>query len=309
MPIYHVFSNRNRSRRDRLAYDVLSQQLRLHCRRVLDEALGQYFDARRSVDDILEREHPASALVQRHRKARDTGRVGPSLFEVFIADGDFDEAMDAIDVGGWAVNVLMREERAAGRSHSAALDPDEAIEELNGRLGQHGVGYQFALQENHIVRVDSEFLHDEITQPAMLLLTEKGFEGAAQEFAEAHQAYRESLSKPERGKDAVSWAVKAVESTAKAILDQRGWAYEKGDTIKRLLEKLFENSLVPAELESYFGGLRSALSSGLPAIGNSMARHGQGAKVKDIEQHIVTLAMHLTAATIRFLVEAHKAGS
>jgi len=131
---------------------------------------------------------------------------------------------------------------------------------------------------------------------------------AAQEFAEAHQAYREALSKPGRGKDAVTWAVKAVESTAKAIMDQRHWPYEKGDTIKKLLDKLFEQGLVPSELESYFGGLRSALSSGLPTIGNSMARHGQGAKVKDIEQHMLALGMHLAAATIRFLVEAHKAG-
>jgi hypothetical protein len=172
---------------------------------------------------------------------------------------------------------------------------------------EHGVGYRFSMEQNCIVRVDSELMHVEVTQPAMALLMEEGFEGAAQEFAEAHHAYRESAAKPERGKDAVAWAVKAIESTAKTIMDQRRWSYGNKDTVVPLLDKLFSKGLVPDDLQSYFGGLRSALSSGLPNIGNTQARHGQGSKPRPIEQHMVTLAMHLTAATILFLVEAHKA--
>jgi hypothetical protein len=180
------------------------------------------------------------------------------------------------------------------------------IADLNARFVECGVGYRFSGEQNRIVRSESEFLHTEVVQPAMQLLLEHGFEGAAQEFAEAHRAYRESVSQPERGKDAVSWAVKAVESTAKTIMDERGWSYDKKDAIVKLLNKLFSKGLVPADLECFFNGLRTALESGLPPIGNRMARHGQGAKPKPIDQHVVSLAMNLAAATIKFLVEAHR---
>jgi hypothetical protein len=182
--------------------------------------------------------------------------------------------------------------------------PDDVLVELNQRFTQHCVGYQFLKAQDRFVRVDSAFMHAEVTAPAAALLMEKGFEGAAQEFRKAHE---HMMQDPDAGKDAVAWAVKAVESTAKAIMDARGWTYEKGDTIKKLLDKVLVNALVPSALESYFTGLRTALTSGLPPIGNSMARHGQGAEPNPIEEHIVTLAMHLAAATIRFLVEAHKA--
>ncbi len=185
---------------------------------------------------------------------------------------------------------------------------DEALAEMNARFLQYGAGYQFANEQNRFVRVDSAFMHSKVTAPATALLTEKGFEGAAQEFQKAHEHYRQMQHDPEAGKDAVAWAAKAVESTAKAIMNMRGWAYdEKRDTLVPLLDKVFANGLVPPDLKSYFEGLRTALFSGLPTLRNRMAAHGQGTAPKVMEEHMVTLGMHLAAATIRFLVEAHKA--
>ena len=106
-------------------------------------------------------------------------------------------------------------------------------------------------------------------------------------------------------KDAISWAVKALESTVKAICDARGWKYEKTDAVKALLDVAFKNGLVPSEMESHFSSLRSALVSGLPTIANRMTRHGQGSRVKPIADHLVTFGMHLAAASI--LVGAHQA--
>lgn len=108
-------------------------------------------------------------------------------------------------------------------------------------------------------------------------------------------------------KDAISWAVKALESTVQAICDARGWKYEKTDAVKALLDVAFQNGLVPSEMESHFSSLRSALVSGLPTIGNRMTRHGQGSRVKPIADHLVTFGMHLAAASILFLVGAHQA--
>src|SRR6266542_6348850 len=304
MPIHDLFSNRTRPRPEKLIYDALPAALRQHCLRTVGQ--GVWNDAERldRIDDVLQREHPVPSFTRAPILSLDgrPPRYTERFYEDCIKRGDFYEAMDAVEVAARLINTDVR--------HAArvltVLKPDDALDEMNGRFVQYGVGYQFSKGHNRFVRVDSTFMHKEVTEPAMTLLTEKGFEGAAQEFDKAHQHYRQMVVDTEAGKDAVAWAVKAVESTAKAIMDARGWPYEKSDAIAKLLTKVVTMGLVPAALQSYFDGLRTALTSGIPTIGNAMARHGQGAKLKPIEEHMVTLAMHLAAATIRFLVEAHK---
>lgn len=309
MPIFSLFSKRNRPRPATLAYDEIPPMLRGFCVDILNAGLGTL--AHEAVDRILIAEHPRISFRPTRVNEVDAlfGRARqPRVYEDCLNKGNFDEAMDAVEAGMYVINTDVREAPDyLRRGSSVSLEPDDAIKELNARFVESGVGYQFSPEQNQVVRVDSEFLHVEVTQPAMALLMEQGFDGAAQEFHQAHQAYRESAADPERGKEAVRLAVNAVESTAKAIMDQRHWSYGNKDTIVPLLDKLFTKGLVPEDFQSYFAGLRTALCSGLPNIGNSRARHGQGAKPKAIEQHIVTLAMHLTAATIRFLVEAHRA--
>ena len=306
MTTYKTFSNRNRPRPEKLIYDAVPAVLREHSARIIRESVGRNANLLDAMDTLLQRENPAPTFTRAPVLSLDgrPPRYVERFWETAIKEGDFFEAMDVIEVGAHFINTARRTEARKG---SVTVDLDNVIDELNGRFVEAGVGYQFSKEQDRFVRVDSAFMHAEVTVPATALLTEKGFEGAAQEFQKAHEHWRHMVQDPEAGKDAIAWAVKAVESTAKAIMDARSWPYEKGDTIKRLMEKAFANGLVPADLDSYFCGLRSALTSGLPTIGNRQARHGQGATPKPIEEHMVALGMHLAAATIRFLVEAHKA--
>ena len=67
------------------------------------------------------------------------------------------------------------------------LDPQEhaeAIEELNQRFREHGVGYQ--LSGGQIIRVDNEFVHAEVIKPALALLSDNVFAAANEEFLSAH---------------------------------------------------------------------------------------------------------------------------
>jgi hypothetical protein len=309
MPIYDLFSNRNRPRPETLVYDSLPVCLREHCLRIIQEGIGSHSGLLDRMDEVLQREHPTPSFADDRRELEERLQYDvPRFFEHCITRGDFREAMDAVEVGAHIINDDMRQAWKDGSyTYGAEHEPDEGLDEMNGRFVQHGVGYQFSKEQGHLVRVGSTFMHEQLTEPAMKLLTEKGFEGAAQEFEKAHHFYRQMVVEPDAGKEAVSNALKAVESTAKAIMEARAWPYEQGDAIKKLLAKLFANELVPTDLECYFTGFRTALESGLPIIRNRMAGHGQGPKVKSIEEHMVTLAMHLAAATILFLVEAHKA--
>ena len=100
---------------------------------------------------------------------------------------------------------------------------DTALQEINRRFRQHGVGYQYT--DGVIVRVDSELLHEEVIRPALSLLRDKRFEGAQSEFLAAHEHYRHG-----RKAEALVECVKAFESTMKTICELRGWTYDKTGT-------------------------------------------------------------------------------
>jgi hypothetical protein len=68
------------------------------------------------------------------------------------------------------------------------INPDSAIEELNNRFREHGIGYQFV--NSRIFRIDSQFVHNEIIKTALTLIHQNDFEGAEDEFMKAHEHYR-----------------------------------------------------------------------------------------------------------------------
>lgn len=138
-------------------------------------------------------------------------------------------------------------------------------------------------------------------KPALSLLHAPGFEGPAEEFVRAFDHHRQSHSK-----DAVAEALKAFESTMKAICDARKWNYPSTAPAKELIKIMFDKGLIPPTLESEFNALRSLLESGVPTIRNKSGGHGQGSKPVTIPDHLAAYALHLTASNIVFLIESHK---
>ena len=93
----------------------------------------------------------------------------------------------------------------------------------------------------------------------------------------------------------------------KVICDAHGWAYQTNATAKPLIDILFQHDLISSDLASHFAGLRSALESGLPTVRNKLGGHGQGTQPITVPAFVTAYALHLAAANIVFLVEAHKA--
>jgi hypothetical protein len=154
-----------------------------------------------------------------------------------------------------------------------------------------------------IVRVDSQYLHAEVVKPAISLLNTAGFEGARQT----------SFSRPTSTTVRAEWeklcrmALKAFESTMKAICDENGWSYPGNATAKPLIKIVLGNRLVPRYMETHLAGLRSTLEAGLPTVRNKNSGHGQGVFVKQVPDYFVGYALHLAATNIVFLVEAYEA--
>jgi hypothetical protein len=177
-------------------------------------------------------------------------------------------------------------------------DPNDAIEELNHRFREHGVGYQYV--SGSIIRLDDDFTHGEVIRPALALLAGKEFSAADSYFRAAHRHYREG-----EGSQAMGEALKALESTLKAIFDQRSWPYASNATAKPLLDIAFAQGLLPTSQLSYMAGVRAQLESGLPTTANPN-RHGQPTPSVPPD-YLVRFALQQAASSITLLVEAHRA--
>jgi hypothetical protein len=175
--------------------------------------------------------------------------------------------------------------------------PSDALDEINYRLRQAGVGYQF--EGDSLIRVDSQYVHAEVVKPALALLSGSDFTGPKEEFLAAHQHYRRG-----ENRQAVGMAANALESTFKAIFDRKKWSYQKGARISDLVKVAKANGLWPDYLDASFDQLLATLQSGLPKIRDNDASHGQGAIPKDVPSYIAAYALHLAASKIVFVVDA-----
>lgn len=306
MAIYDIFSKRQRRLRgevpDVYTYDKISDALRTQIVHILFDALGgresywhgQVRWAYESICDTLCREYGVFRLPP----AKDYGnrRCDDEFIKFFLDTQEVECVLDAVELSFRAIDSLTRDYRYLNR-HDAVRIADDAIEELNSRFQEHGVGYQFVGGE--IVRVDSEFLHSEAVKPALSVLRRKEFAGAQDEFLNAHEHYRHG-----NNKEALNEGLKCLESVMKAICDKHKWPYAKSATAKQLLQVCFDNGLIPDFWQSHFSSLRSLLESGVPTGRNKLGGHGQGASPTTVPRHLVAYVLHMTAATVLFLSEA-----
>lgn len=103
MPIYDLFSNRNRPRPEMLVYDSLPQDLRLHCLRIIRQGLGNVGALFDRLDRLLQHEHPVPSFAKERAADEEAAIFNyesmPSFFEYCVTHGNFEEAMDAIEIG------------------------------------------------------------------------------------------------------------------------------------------------------------------------------------------------------------------
>jgi len=301
MKIVNLFSKRQRELRgeipDVYVYDDIPNPLRVQIIHIIRDAIGvdTYSSAHATqiyqlVKNTLCREY---GLFELTRNARS---VDESIFNFFLAEPSVEKALDVIELFFKLIDIHVR---ARYPSNSGAkIGPDDAISELNERLKEHGVGYQF--ESSEIIRIDSEFIHAEAVKPALAILRDKMYEGANEEFLKAHEHYRNG-----RYKECLVDALKSFESTLKAICADQGWQSKPTDTAKNLINICLNEGLLPVFLESQVGSIRSLLESGLPTIRNKLGGHGQGTETIAVPEYYARYALNLTATSILFLTEAN----
>jgi AbiJ N-terminal domain 4 len=305
MGIFDLFSKRQRRARgempDVYVYDELPQPLRVQIVHIIQDGFGiDHYGTHNAekayefVKQTLCREYGLFELVKYPKSDAE------SVFNFFLAEESTERALDVIELCFKVINAYIPDNQGYRYNTDRKLEAEEAVSELNGRFREHGIGFQF--ESNELIRLDSNFLHAEAVKPTLAVLRGEGFKGANEEFLLAHEHYRHG-----RHKECLVDALKAFESTMKAICKVRGWANQPNDTAKALINTCLNNGLIPSYLESQMGSLRSLLESGVPTVRNKLGGHGQGADLTVVPEYLARYSLNLTATSILFLVEANAA--
>ena len=310
MAIFDLFSKRQadalRSGSDDVyQYDEIPANLRVQVKQIALEGIGLVGSRGDSImsadqDNGLWAEIERIFLREKGVDAIARGNFAGSRVLEYMGECSTPDWLDLLELIGLGISIMGQDDHQYERqSWEVRAAGQEAIDEINYRMREAGVGYQ--LEGTRLVRMDSHYIHAEVVKPALALLSGEEFEGPREEFLTAHRHYREG-----EHRQAVAMAANAVESTFKAIFDQKGWSYQKGARVSDLVKVARANHLWPDYLDASFDQLLATLQSGLPKIRDNDASHGQGAKSKVVPGYVAAYALHLAASKIVFIVEASK---
>lgn len=293
MESYELFSKRDKvTDYDVFQYDYLPDKLRNQIYFIWKDALqieqAAYTDgnpgrAFEKIHDKICREHGFIELVEASHY-----QTPSQMCEWLLRCSDADENEVLLDL----IEVSMREIDEFQRYHGDfRMSKAKAVEELNLRFRENGVGYEFT--DNILIRKDSDILHKEVTKPALYLLHEQRFDGALQEYLKAHEHYRKGDYK-----DAIVNAGKAFESTMKTIGTLESLGLTGRENASNLINLLISNRVIPAYLENSLMGLAT--------VRNNLGGHGQGATPVVVPEYLVNYALHVCGSNIVMLIEAYK---
>lgn len=300
MPIHDIYSKRQKRLRgevpDVYEYETIPSTLRVQVIYIWDEAYGSRISFTpdlhpfEHISRVLRREYGVFRLVDSYDS------VYESVRKFLLMTREADEAIDVIELSFKYIDNEVHENPDSFPNRK--MSPDDAIEELNFRFQEHGVGYRY--ESGQIIRIDSEWIHSEMVKPALKILADSMYKGANEEFRKAHEHYR-----AKRYAECMNECLKAFESCIKAICDDKGWAYDPRDRVMRLIDLVFDRGLIPKFMESHFTALRKTLQDGVPTVRNQLSAHGQGNEEVAPPDYMAAYTIHLTASNILLLARAN----
>jgi hypothetical protein len=314
MPVYDLYSKRRKRELGQIpdvyAYDALPQTFRMQIFHIWGDAIGipyhsGYSNTDRiqqtylSIAKILRREF-GKAVLYGHSDSEDARNAHEEMKTWLLNETNVDKVLDGIEASFVVIERYCSQNNYLPRRDNGEI-AKAAIDELNTRFNEHGLGYQYV--HGKIVRTDSTFVHAEAVIPALDILGREEYANAQTEFLNAFEHYRHG-----RKAEALTEACKAFESTMKVICDKHQWAHSANATSKELIQVCYDNGLIPSYWQTHFAGLRSVLESGIPTPRNRQGGHGAGAGPSpNIPDNLVAYVLHMTASTILFLAESERA--
>lgn len=305
MAMFELFSKRQKKIRgeiqDIYVYEDIPQSLRIQIIHIIRDTIGQDKHGNHASDiydfihKTLCKEYGLFELKKYPRS------YDEAIFDFFLNCDDYERCLDIIEIFFKIIDKHVNESYYNFKQQTTSSQkPEDAINELNSRFKESGIGYQF--ESGELIRVDSQYLHSETVKPTLQLLgTSKEYQGANDEFLSAHDHYRHK-----RYKECLNDCLKSFESLMKAIHEKHSWPYGQNDTAKKLINSCLSNNLVPEYLQNQFSSVRILLESGIPTVRNKEGGHGQGAEISTVPEHLASYTLHLTATNLLFLANCEE---
>ena len=195
--IYETYSKRQKQLAqagtvDVYQYEDFPPQFRVQVIHIWTRAIGSYDRSRganescnddwKFIHDRLAEEAGAFSLPRTSVSYEDD----QMLCQSFLMRADGSGVRDIVELSFRVIDRVSRH-RGHTQFNSIIQDADDAIADLNARFREHGIGYEYASGE--LVRVGSQYIHDQAVKPALALLNTPGFEGVQEEFLAAHGHY------------------------------------------------------------------------------------------------------------------------
>ena len=299
MPVYKIFSKRKKMESgeypDVFRYDQIPRGLR---NQIANNMESLYKDSETYmydwVEKVLANEYGLRSLGSLNGIPAAKGKMIVDRFVTSVAS-----TVQVLDVVELAYGPMFEEAQRILPSYFHVTSLQESIHEINYRFREHGVGYQ--LESGLMVRVDSQLVHSEVTQPALQFLSDPIYVGANEEFLTALEHYYKR-----RYKECMVESLKAFESCMKVICDTRGWGYDAGANASHLISIILKENLIPSFMQTHFTSLKSTLESGVPTLRNKMGSHGQGSGQTVVPDYLAAHILHLTASNILLLARANE---
>jgi hypothetical protein len=174
----------------------------------------------------------------------------------------------------------------------AEFNDYKAIEEINRLFARRGIYFHFT-DNGHAEWQGDPGSYGAILQPALDALMDSRLMGARSEFDAAMGHLRMGTTKDEE--DAVEEAGKAVESTMKVLLHERGVTLTGKETARPLFDLLSQNGKVVPEADN------AVLAAA--RIRNAYGGHGAGSTPRRMPLGLAALAVRSAASAIIYLAD------
>ena len=182
-----------------------------------------------------------------------------------------------------------------------ASEINQAIDELNRRFKEAGVGYEYIKETNQIIRLDNQTTHKEIVRPTLNILRDPKFQKSNEYYRKAHEYYRKG-----NNEECINECAKCFESVLQIICEQNKWIPVPTTTIQ-LIECVKNNGLFSSGLKTdkSLKQFIEMLKTGLPSV-RTATSNGKAPDIQPIQDYIASYALHLTASNVLLLYKAQE---
>lgn len=214
------------------------------------------------------------------------------LKEFFMCTQDYREAFSVIE-------CILRVLNHGSKNNKPQYK--ESISEINYRLKEARIGYEFNTDTNILIKKSDEAVYQLSIEPAFHLLSDLKFKESIDNFAKAFSDYQSGTTKDLE--NAITNALKALESTIKNICKLKGYEFNEEKPLKDQVAVLKNKKFLPEKYSNYFDKITDLIIA-VATPRNKTAGHGQSDEAADtVDEKLVEFVLAQVASVIVFLTK------